>query len=186
MIQELFEWVIDGIKYALKHEKAILRRYLILGSFDGVLLALGILIPAIVTNVNIKNTEIAIISGLTAVAISSVWNSLIIEAREKIREYKELERQMMRSLKGTIYDYGTKATIVLSAIAHGVSPFLGLIVLYSYTFTKNAIIVLTSSSLVLFLLGLSYEGEIKDKIVSGILILGAGLFTALLTYLIGS
>ncbi|MQL55089.1 hypothetical protein [Acidianus ambivalens] len=182
----MFEGIIDGLKYALKYERSILRRYLILGSFDGLLLTLGIIMSAIVEHIKVKDTEIAILSGLTAVSISSMWNSLIVEAKEKREEYKELERQMMKSLKGTIYDYGTKATIVLSAFAHGISPFLGLIVLYSYITTRNVVMVLSASSFVLFMLGLSYEGEIKDKIESGILILVAGLFTALLTYLLGS
>ncbi|MCY0874188.1 MAG: hypothetical protein OWQ47_04580 [Acidianus infernus] len=182
----MFEGIIDGLKYALKYERSILRRYLILGSFDGLLLTLGIIMSATVGHIKVKDTEIAVLSGLTAVSISSIWNSLIVEAKEKREEYKELERQMMKSLKGTIYDYGTKATIVLSAFAHGISPFLGLIVLYSYITTRNMVMVLSASSFVLFLLGLSYEGEIKDKIESGLLILTAGLFTAFLTYLLGS
>ena len=182
----MFEGIIEGLKYALKYERSVLRRYLILGAFDGLLLTIGIIMSAIVEDIKVKDTEIAILSGLTAVSISSMWNSLIVEAKEKREEYKELERQMMKSLKGTIYDYGTKATIILSAFAHGVSPFLGLLVLYSYVISRNMVIVVSSSSLVLFLLGLSYEGEIKDKIESGILILLAGLFTAFLTYLLGS
>lgn len=38
----------------------------------------------------------------------------------------------MKRLDGTIYDYGAKVAIVLSATVHGLSPMLGLIPVLTY------------------------------------------------------
>ncbi|EZQ04860.1 membrane protein [Candidatus Acidianus copahuensis] len=182
----MLEKVLEAFKYSLKYEKSILRRYLILGSFDGILLTMGIVVSALATNLSVRDTNLATISGITAVAISSAWNSLVVEAKEKIEEYNELQRQMMRSLKGTIYDYGTKATIFLSTITHGSSPFLGIILLLSYDYSRNLGIIIGISMIVLFLLGLSYEGSFKEKVLSGLLILIAGVITAVITVILNT
>ncbi|ARM76248.1 hypothetical protein [Acidianus manzaensis] len=180
----MIDKIIDGLKYSLKNERSILRRYLILGSFDGLLLAVSIVTSALITHLNTKTTDLTVISGLLSISISSILNSAIAEIKEREIEFEYLEKQMMKSLKGTIYDYGMKITVILSAISHGLSPFLGIAILLAYDYTKNLIIILLSSSLILFLLGILYEGDIKEKIKTSIFIVLSGLIVAFIVYLI--
>ncbi|AWS00649.1 hypothetical protein DFR87_08520 [Metallosphaera hakonensis JCM 8857 = DSM 7519] len=163
----------------------MLRRYLILGAFDGVLLSLGILVSANLAKAPQNVTELSVISGIIAVSISSAWNSLIVEAKERRLEFDRLERQMMRSLKGSVYDYGMKITIVLSVLSHGLSPFLGLISLLTTVVTRNVAYGTFVSLLELFLLGLSYEGSKMDKIRSGLFIAAGGALMLVVSYFLG-
>ncbi len=180
----MLEKIIDGLKYSIKYDKSILRRYLILGAFDGILLATGVLISAAASKLSIQDTNLAVLSGIIAIAISSMWNSLVVEAKERKLEYEQLERQMMKRLKGTIYDYGMKSTIVLSVISHGLSPFLGVFAVIVYDYTKDIFYGILISLVILFILGLSYEGDLREKLQSGVIIIIAGIITVLITMLI--
>ncbi|AWR97545.1 hypothetical protein DFR86_08255 [Acidianus sulfidivorans JP7] len=180
----MLDKIIDGLKYSLKNDKSILRRYLILGSFDGLLLSVSIITSAIITHLSTRTTDITVISGLISISISSILNSAIAEIKEREIEFEYIEKQMMKSLKGTIYDYGMKITIILSALAHGFSPFLGIIILLAFNYTRNLLIILLSSSAILFGLGILYEGDIKEKIKTSIFIVLAGLVVAFIVYLI--
>ncbi|BCS91688.1 hypothetical protein L3N51_00907 [Metallosphaera sp. J1] len=163
----------------------MLRRYLILGAFDGVLLSLGILVSSTLAKASTGVIELTVISGVIAVAISSAWNSLIVEVKERKLEFERLERQMMRSLKGSTYDYGMKITIVLSVLSHGLSPFLGLLSLVVTLVTKTVVYGVVVSLGELFLLGLAYEGSLKEKIRSGLVIALGGAVMLLISFFLG-
>ncbi|MEM4080284.1 MAG: hypothetical protein QXY37_03070 [Metallosphaera sp.] len=175
---------VEGLRYSLRNERPVLRRYLILGAFDGVLLTLGILVSSGLANVSLNATILSVLSGVVAISISSAWNSLIVEAKEKKLEFDRLERQMMRSLKGSTYDYGMKVTILLSVVSHGLSPFLGLISLVVSIVTRSLITGVIISIAELFILGLAYEGTVRDKIRSGLMIALGGAFMLLISYFI--
>lgn len=180
----MFERFFEGLKYSLKNERPILRRYLILGAFDGVLVSSGILLSSYLAGASEKVITISTVTALVAVAVSSTWNSLIVELKERRLEFNRLERQMMKSLKGSIYDYGMKATILLSALAHGVSPFLGLISLLVLLATGNVDYTVAISLVELLGLGLTYEGDIYDKVRSGLFIALGGVLTLLVSLLL--
>ncbi|QKR00983.1 hypothetical protein GWK48_03800 [Metallosphaera tengchongensis] len=163
----------------------MLRRYVILGAFDGVLLSLGVLVSSTLAGAPVKITEISVLTGLVAIGISSAWNSLIVEVKERRIEYERLERQMMKRLKGSVYDYGMKATIILSVLSHGLSPFLGLLALFLLLVTNRLVYAMAVSFAELFLLGLAYEGSKWDKIRSGLFIALGGVFTVVLSLLLG-
>ncbi len=180
----MLEKVVQGLRYSLKYDKSVLRRYTILGAFDGVLLATGILISNSAVKIPPKDILLSVISGIIAIAISSAWNALVVEAKERQKEFRDLERQMMRKLEGTVYEYGMKSTIVLSALLHGVSPFLGLIPVLIYVYSRSILFGVGSSLASLFILGVLYEGNLKEKLTSGMIILVAGVVTVLITALI--
>lgn len=79
----MFDRFIEGLRYSLRNERPMLRRYLVLGAFDGVLLSLGILVSSILANAPSRVIELTVVSGIIAVSISSAWNSLIVEVKEK-------------------------------------------------------------------------------------------------------
>ncbi|MCI2414348.1 MAG: hypothetical protein MPF33_03715 [Candidatus Aramenus sp.] len=180
----MLEKVIQGLRYSVKYDKSVLRRYTILGAFDGILLATGILISSSAVKILPQDIFLSVASGIIAIAISSTWNALVVEAKEREKEFRDLERQMMRKLDGTIYEYGMKSTIVLSALLHGASPFLGLIPILVYTYTRSVMLGVGASLASLFVLGVLYEGDLKEKLVSGVIIFIAGVVTVLITALI--
>lgn len=182
----MLEKFVDGLKYSFKQDRNIFRRYLILGAFDGLLLVISIVTTALLAHISEKTANLTTISSLLSISIASIANTLIVEIKEKQLEFKNLEKQMMRSLKGTIYDYGMKISIVLSALFHGLSPFLGLIILFTFNYTKNFFMIVLSSSLILFSLGLFYEGDLKEKIKTSIFIVVSGVILMLIIALLSS
>ena len=176
--------LLEAFKIVLKSDKSTFRRYIVLGSFDGLLVALSIIISSAISKTPISKVIPLTVSGLVGVSISSLWNTIVAEYKEKERELKELERQVMRSLKGTIYDYSFKIGVILATIAHTLSPFIGLIPLIVYIISKNVLITVLLSTASLSILGFIYEGEIKEKLFTVILMIIAGLASALFSILI--
>jgi len=176
--------LIEAFKIVLRNDKSTLRRYIVLGSFDGLLVALSIIISSAISKTSIPKVIPLTVSGLVGVSISSLWNTVIAEYKEKERELKELERHVMRSLKGTVYDYSFKISVILATLAHTLSPFIGLVPLIVYIVSKNVAITILLSVVSLSILGFIYEGEIKEKLLTMILMVIAGLTSALFSILI--
>lgn len=175
----------EAFKYVIKYELASsVRRYIVLGAFDGILLSLSILLSGILSHFSLEDISVAIYSGIIATAISSTWNALVVELSEKKAELEKIEKQVLKSLRGTIYDYSGKIASIFSAMAHGVSPFLGLIVLYSYEYLHNVFLSVGISLLCLGVLGILYGDRIRDKIYTSLQLIIAGLITSFITLFI--
>ncbi|WP_338600416.1 hypothetical protein V6M85_11930 [Sulfolobus tengchongensis] len=181
MVNKLYEAFMYVIKYELKQS---IRRYVILGAFDGILLGLSILLAGVISHISLDSISISIYSGIVATAISSTWNALVVELGEKKTELERMEKQVLKSLRGTIYDYSGKIASVLAAIAHGLSPFLGLTVLYMYEYSHSTFLSLCVGLASLGILGLLYGEGIKNKIYTMIQLIVAGIVTAFITLLI--
>ncbi|MBP1356969.1 MAG: hypothetical protein JZD40_00545, partial [Sulfolobus sp.] len=96
------EKLLEAFKMVIHNDKSTIRRYIILGSFDGLLVALSIIISSAVARTpSIKIIPLTL-SGIVGVSISSMWNTIVAEYKEKEEELRRLERQMMKSLKGTV------------------------------------------------------------------------------------
>lgn len=94
---------LEALKLALKQDKDTFRRYMVLGAFDGLVVGVSL----IVTLGTLSNEELVIhsaLSGIIGVSAASFWNTVVAESREKAIELRNLERQMLRALKGTIYE----------------------------------------------------------------------------------
>jgi len=176
--------LLEAFKVVLKNDKSTFRRYIVLGSFDGLLVALSIIISSAVSKTPISKIIPLTVSGIVGVSISSMWNTIVAEYKEKEEELRELERQIMRSLKGTVYDYSFKISVTLATLAHTLSPFIGLVPLIIYIITKNIALTILLSAASLSILGIIYEGELKDRLVTMILMVIAGIISALLSILI--
>ena len=176
--------LLEAFKVALKSNKPTFRRYIVLGSFDGLLVALSIIISSAVSKTPISKIIPLTISGIVGVSVSSMWNTFLAEYKEKEEELKELERHVMRSLKGTIYDYSFKISVMLATLAHTLSPFIGLVPLIIYIITKNITLTILLSVVSLSIIGVIYEGELKEKLTTIALMVLAGLVSALLSIFI--
>ncbi len=174
----------NALKYAILHDMGNARNYIVLGSFDGLLLSISIIMGSVIYNVSLTDMRTAIISGLVGTSISSLWNAFVVELSQKKEELEELERQLMRSLKGTVYDYSGKVSAVISGISHGVSPFLGLVPFEVFSFTHGIVYTLLVSLGMLFMMGLLYGDEIKQKIRTSVVMIIAGLIAVEVIYLI--
>ncbi|MBB5252316.1 hypothetical protein [Sulfurisphaera ohwakuensis] len=176
--------LLDAFKIVVKSDKSSIRRYLVLGAFDGLLVSLSIIVSSALAKTPIPKLIPLTLSGIVGVSLSSMWNTIVVELKEKEEELKELEKQMMRSLKGTVYDYSYKISVILSTIAHTLSPFIGLIPLLIYILLKNVTLTIILSAGSLSILGVFYEGEIKEKVFTIILMVVAGIIASLFSILI--
>lgn len=182
----MFDKLLEAFKVSLRNDRQLIRRYLVLGAFDGILVAVSVLITSVIAGENIEKITPIVLSGITGVTISSMWNTMVVEIKEKREELRQLELQMMRKLKGTIYDYSFKLSIILTTLSHSLSPFLGLISLLIYQATRNVTLTIIFSAITLSGLGIVYEGDIKEKIGTAIMMFIAGIIASLLSLLIST
>lgn len=103
-------------------------RYIILGSIDGILAVLGVVIgishvsddPAIVIN--------AAFGGAVALALTNGVGSYLAESAVEFGKLAELERPLLRSLGHTRLEQETKRKIWSDSLFHGGASFLGSLV----------------------------------------------------------
>ncbi|BFH74540.1 membrane protein [Sulfurisphaera javensis] len=176
--------LLTAFKMILRDDKSSFRRYIVLGAFDGLLVALSIIVSSAIAKTPIPKLIPLTLSGIVGVSLSSMWNTIVVELKEREEDLKELERQMMRSLRGTVYDYSMKIGVILSTIAHTLSPFIGLVPLLIYILFRNITLTILLSAGSLSVLGIFYEGELREKIFTIVLMVMAGLVSALLSILI--
>ncbi|MDK2825867.1 TIGR00267 family protein [Methanolobus vulcani] len=112
-------------RFKLKTEHG---RYIILGSIDGILAILGVVIgtshvaddPAIVIN--------AALGGAVALALTNGVGSYLAESAVEFGKLAELEKPLLRSLNRTKIEEETKKKIWSDSIFHGGSSFCGSLV----------------------------------------------------------
>lgn len=147
----------------------ILRRYIILGVFDGVLITLSTIVTSYITNVNPEITWKIGLSCLIGVVFASTWNTIQAEWFERTSEIKKLEKLMFRKLRGTIIDKAHKISAIICIIAHALSPLVGLIPLTLYTYLRyygpdlSIEFAIISTITILVVLGLLYSKEFGLK-----------------------
>ena len=103
-------------------------RYIILGSIDGLLAVLGVVIgtshvvddPSIIIN--------AALGGAIALAMTNGIGSYLAESAVEYGHLAELEKPLLRSLESTKLEAQTKKKICNDSIAHGGSSFIGSLV----------------------------------------------------------
>ncbi|WP_440952119.1 VIT1/CCC1 transporter family protein [Methanococcoides sp. FTZ1] len=103
-------------------------RYIILGSIDGLLAVLGVVIgtshvvddPSIIIN--------AALGGAVALALTNGIGSYLAESAVEYGHLSDLEKPLLRSLESTKLESQTKKKIWNDSIAHGGSSFIGSLV----------------------------------------------------------
>lgn len=147
-----------------KHEQG---RYIILGSIDGILAILGVVIgtshvvddPSIVIN--------AAFGGAVALALTNGVGSYLAESAVEYGKLAELEKPLLRSLEATKIEDETKKKIWNDSIAHGGASFTGslipiipFVVMESYRLEISVVL----SIMTLSILGM-YSGKIAKQSV---------------------
>ncbi len=84
--------------------KSIARRMFITNSIDSIVAALGVSVGGYGPEANMKLLAMGIIGGGVAMgAISAMLGVYLSERAERLKEYKDLERKLAHTLKGSIH-----------------------------------------------------------------------------------
>lgn len=181
----------DAFLFIRKNE--IVRRYIVMNSFDGVLTILGIILAMFVAGVDSASlVVISCLGAIIATGISGILGGYQAEKAEKTRDMKILERHLMRKLDETNIEREYKKLSLIMGLANGLSStFVGLIVLTPFFFAVAGVIGIAETfyasfalmAISLFLLG-AFVGKIaKENLVyHGLLMVAAGALVGLLLY----
>lgn len=168
----------------------IVRRYFVIGAFDGALTILGVVIGAYIAGATATLIIAASVSAGIGLSVSSAVGAYEAERVEKKLDQRTLERAMLVRMSQE-HREAFRFAAVVSAFVHGVAPLIAAIVpvipfLYMDIGTATvAAIVITS--VMLFIIG-SYLGAlVRERFyATGLRFVAAGLGTALLLWLLGS
>jgi len=167
---------------------SISRRYFVIGSFDGALTILGVILGSL----HSLSRELVITAGVAggvALAVSSIVGAYEAERVENKLEHRELENAMLTKVGGT-HEKAVRFTTIVSSLVHGASPLIAaMIPVIPFLFMEVHMAVVVSIALTLsflFIMGAYMGSLIKENIIySGLRFIMAGLLTAVITYLIG-
>jgi predicted membrane protein (TIGR00267 family) len=152
----------------LVRKDSIARRYFVMNSFDGCLTVMGIVIGAAV-----------------AMGVSGLWGAYSIEKAERIRDIRDLEKHLMRSLKNSKPRERVNELSMVLAIIDGLSPMIvSLLVITPFIFMslpQAYYISLGMIGVTLFFLGIFVGKVAKENIViSGVKMILAGFLVGII------
>jgi predicted membrane protein (TIGR00267 family) len=172
----------------------IARRYFAMNAFDGVLTIIGVLMGNYTAHV--RDPTVVIVTGFStciAMGISGLWGAYLTESAERKRDLGDLESHTLTDLSGTKIGRASRAAVVVVALVDGLAPFLAaLVVLLPFFFGAlladivfSYYVSLGMALAVLFALG-AFLGRVSKEslIISGLKMIGAGLVSILLTYIL--
>ena len=182
---------IDGIEQLARISRLgpIARRYFAMNAFDGTLTMLGIILGShFALHQNASAVVSAGIGACLAMMFSGLAGTYLAEKAEREREFKEMERAMLRSLDKTMVKKASRFAIIVSSLVDGFAPFIaGLICLAPFLaigwglFTWEMAVIAASivGFCMLFVLGI-FLGRVSGQSpwLYGLQTLGAGVGTA--------
>jgi predicted membrane protein (TIGR00267 family) len=171
----------------------ILRRYFIIGAFDGALTVMGIILGAIVAGAGEEHRNLVLamsFSAAIALSISSLVGAYEAERVERKINQTTLEHAMLAELGETHRDAFAFASLA-SAGVHGIAPLIAsLVPVIPFLFASFADAVWISIAItlaLLFVMG-AYMGRMAKEhmMFSGLRFVAAGLVTAIILWLLGA
>lgn len=173
----------------------IARRSFTKNGFDGVLTVIGVLIALFLASVtDVRIIIFSCIGSGVAMCVSGLWGAYITESAERELKVKQLEKHLLRNLRGTkIKEASDKATLIV-ALVDGLTPMILTIILIS-PFFFVPLIELSSAFLYSFVLSvivISLLGAFiarlvnKNLLLSILKMLSAGVVIILIMFLIES
>ena len=171
----------------------IIRRYFVIGAFDGSLTVLGIIIGASAVGATEAHKALilsASIGASVALAVSSAVGAYEAERVEKKLDIRTIERAMLARLSEE-HREAFQFAAILSAIVHGVAPLIaGLLPIIPFIFldARTATVAAVATTLViLFVLGVYLGNLVRERVlVTGLRFAAAGVGTAVLLWLLGA
>lgn len=171
----------------------IIRRYFVIGAFDGALTVLGIIIAASAVGAGEQHKSLilsASIGASIALSVSSAVGAYEAERVEKKLDIRTIERALLARISEE-HQEAFRFAAILSALVHGVAPlFAALLPALPFVFldVESATVAAIFITLViLFLLGAYLGNLIRERLVfTGLRFVAAGLGTAALLWLLGA
>lgn len=152
--------------------KAVVRRYFVIGSFDGALTILAIILGAFFAGAGREQVPIILAAGLSAavaLAISSVVGAYEAERIEKTLHRHRVERALLAQV-GNEHQEAYRFAARISAIVHGISPMIAglvpivpLLVIYDFLWGTVSASILALSFL--FVMGWYLGRLVKERAV---------------------
>lgn len=156
----------------ISHLGPIARRYFAMNAFDGTLTIVGIILGL---HFALQHDPSAVISSGIGACLAMMFSGLagtyLAEKAEREREFKEMERAMLRSLDQTMVKKASRFAILVSSTVDGFAPFIsGLICLAPFftviwgliTWYVAVIFASIVGFVMLFLLGI-FLGRVSDQ-----------------------
>jgi len=170
----------------------IIRRYFVIGAFDGSLTVLGIIIGASAVGATEAHKALilsASIGASVALAVSSAVGAYEAERVESKLDIRTIERAMLARLSEE-HREAFRFAAFLSALVHGIAPLIAALLpilpfafLEVRTATVAAIVV---TLVILFVLGAYLGNLVRERlVVTGLRFVAAGLGTAVVLWLLG-
>ena len=167
----------------------IVRRYFVIGAFDGALTILGVIIGASVAGAETHEIHAASFAAAIGLAVSSGVGAYEAERVEKKLDQYTLERAMLTKMSEEHRDAFRFAAVV-SALVHAAAPLVAaLLPVLPFLFldrgsaTVAAIVV---TLVLLFTIGTYLGRLVRDRFfLTGLRFVAAGAGTAILLWLIG-
>jgi predicted membrane protein (TIGR00267 family) len=173
--------------------RPIIRRYFVIGAFDGALTVLGIIIGSSAFG-DLEAHKVLVVSAsfgaAIALAVSSAVGAYEAERVEKKLDIRTIERAMLARLSEEHQEAFRFAAIV-SAIVHGIAPLIAgllpvipFLLLDARTATVVAIVI---TLVILFALGAYLGNLVRERVlITGMRFAAAGIGTALILWLLGA
>jgi predicted membrane protein (TIGR00267 family) len=169
---------------------SVMRRYFVIGAFDGALTILGILFGAFAAGQLTEKLVIAAgVSGGVGLSVSSLVGAYEAERVERKVALGRLKQSMLKEPRKD-YISAMRFAAMIAALVHAISPLLAALIpiipfiLIADVGTAMAISIFLTLSF-LFIMGAFMGAFAKEFILySGLRFVTAGLATALIIYLI--
>ena len=181
------------INILVEHE--IVRRYIIINSFDGALTILGIVVAVFMSGItDPKLIIIPSIGASIAMCVSGIWGSYAAERVEIKKKIRTIEAHLMKDLSGTEFSRKRERMAWVIGIVDGVIPLIiALILIFPFfcvpagCLTMQAAYYLSFALIAVNLFGLGvFAGRIaKESVVKhGFMMLLAGVIIGLIFMLL--
>jgi predicted membrane protein (TIGR00267 family) len=170
---------------------SIMRRYFVIGAFDGALTILGVILAASLIGALTRSLVlVAGVSGGLALGISSMVGAYEAERVERRLDEMNLRNSMLRD-PSPQYRAALETASWLGAVVHAIAPVIAaLIPVIPYLIIDDLMIAtywaIGFTLSFLFAMGAYLGSMIKERrIVTGLRFAAAGLLTAALIYALG-
>jgi len=173
--------------------RPIIRRYFVIGAFDGALTVLGIILGASAFGSAEEHKAIilsASIGAAIALAVSSAVGAYEAERVEKKLDIRTIERALLARLSEE-HREAFRFAAILSALVHGVAPlFAAILPIIPFVFLdvdRATIAAILITFAILFFLGAYLGNLIRERVVvTGLRFVAAGIGTAIVLWLFGA
>jgi len=173
--------------------RPIIRRYFVIGAFDGALTVLGIILGASAVGATEAHKALilsASIGAAVALAVSSAVGAYEAERVEKKLDIRTIERALLARLSEE-HKEAFQFAAIISAVAHGIAPlFAALLPIIPFLLLdvqSATIAAIVVTLVILFVLGAYLGNLVRERvIVTGLRFVAAGLGTAAILWLMGT